>query len=99
MRPQCSSRSREHELEALESALACARSGAGRVVVVEAPAGCGKTALLAAALRHAAGFRALMGRGGEFERAAGFGVVRDLYGAALAADSPAQALEGAARLA
>lgn len=83
----------------LEGALAVARAGEGRVVVVEAPAGCGKTALLSAAKRDAVGFVSLTGRGGEFERAAGFGVVRDLYGAAVATDPADQLLTGAARLA
>lgn len=80
-------------------ALASARAGVGRVVVVEAAAGCGKTALLHAARERAAGFLTLVGRGGEFERSAGFGVVRDLYAAALAQGQPADVLTGAARLA
>ena len=83
----------------LEGALAGARVGEGRVIVVEAPAGCGKTALLSAAKREAVGFRSLTGRGGEFERAAGFGVVRDLYGGAIATDAPERMLTGAAQLA
>lgn len=83
----------------LEDALAVARAGEGRVIVVEAPAGRGKTALLSAAKRDAVGFRALTGRGGEFERAAGFGVVRDLYGGAVATEQAAPMLVGAARLA
>lgn len=83
----------------LEDALAIARAGEGRVVVVDAPAGCGKTALLSAAKRDAVGFLSLTGRGGEFERAAGFGVVRDLYAGAVAADAAHPALAGAAQLA
>ena len=89
---------REQELEVLQDALAVARAGEGRVIVVEAPAGCGKTALLSAAKREALGFRSLTGRGGELERAAGFGVVRDLYGGAVSADAANRMLEGAAQL-
>ncbi len=90
---------RERELEVLEGALAVARAGEGRVIVVEAPAGCGKTALVSVAKRDAVGFLSLTGRGGEFERAAGFGVVRDLYGAAVATPSAEPMLAGAAQLA
>jgi DNA-binding CsgD family transcriptional regulator len=90
---------RERELEALGSALASAQAGVGQVVVVEGAAGSGKTALLAAAVRRATGFQTLFGRGGEFERSAGFGVVRDLYGPALAGSPPPELLAGAARLA
>src|SRR5438093_6688172 len=45
---------RREELARIESALAEARSGRGRFVVIEGPSGIGKTALLAAA-RTAAG--------------------------------------------
>ena len=40
---------RNNELVRIESALACARAGRGRFVLVEGPAGIGKTALLTAA--------------------------------------------------
>jgi hypothetical protein len=40
---------RDFELKALEDAVACAVGGAGRVVIVEGPAGIGKTRLLEAA--------------------------------------------------
>jgi predicted ATPase len=40
---------RENELEALRRAVADAREGAGRVVLVEGPAGVGKSRLLASA--------------------------------------------------
>ena len=45
---------RNQELARIESALADARTGRGRFVVVEGPAGIGKTALLAAARTAAA---------------------------------------------
>ena len=57
-----------------------ARQGRGCALVVEGPAGIGKTALLAAG-RDAAegeGFRVLRARGAELEREFAFGVVRQL---------------------
>ena len=58
---------RNEELARIESALAEARSGRGRFVVVEGPAGIGKTALLAAVRAAAAdeGMRVLRSRGTE----------------------------------
>jgi DNA-binding CsgD family transcriptional regulator len=72
---------RSEELARIESALAEARSGRGRFVVVEGPAGIGKTALLAAARTAAAdgGMRVLRSRGTELERDFAFGVVRQLF--------------------
>src|SRR5437762_11706059 len=69
---------RNDELARIESALADARTGRGRFVVVEGPAGIGKTALLAAARTAAAegGMRVLRSRGTELERNFAFGVVR-----------------------
>jgi DNA-binding SARP family transcriptional activator len=90
---------REAELDAVARAIASARSGTGRVLLVEAPAGCGKSSLLAAAAARARGFRVFVGRGGEFERDAGFGIVREMYGAAVAGRAPEDALTGIASLA
>src|SRR6266550_6742878 len=72
---------RNEELARIESALADARTGRGRLVVVEGPAGIGKTALLAAARTAAAegGMRVLRSRGTELERDFAFGVVRQLF--------------------
>ena len=72
---------RRQELARIESALADARSGQGRFVVVEGPAGIGKTALLAAARLAATdgGMRVLRARGTEMERDFAFGVVRQLF--------------------
>ena len=72
---------RSEELARIESALAEARSGRGTFVVVEGPAGIGKTALLAAARTAAAegGMRVLRSRGTELERDFAFGVVRQLF--------------------
>ena len=76
-----------------------ALGGEGRVVIVDGPAGIGKTRLLAEARRRAAaaGALTLFARAGELERDFPFGVVRQLFEAALA--DPAErerALAGAA---
>src|SRR6266480_6198000 len=72
---------RNEELARIESALAEARTGRGRFLVIEGPAGMGKTALLAAARTAAAegGMRVLRARGTELERNFAFGVVRQLF--------------------
>jgi DNA-binding CsgD family transcriptional regulator len=72
---------RSEELARIESALAEACSGRGAFVVIEGPAGIGKTALLAAARTAAAnsGMRVLRSRGTELERDFAFGVVRQLF--------------------
>src|SRR5204863_3957438 len=71
---------RNEELGRIESALAAARTGRGRFVVVEGPAGIGKTALLAAARIAATegGMRVLRSRATEMETNFAFGVVRQL---------------------
>jgi DNA-binding CsgD family transcriptional regulator len=71
---------RSDELARIESALAEARTGRGRFVVIEGPAGIGKTALLAAARTAAAegGMRVLRSRATEMETNFAFGVVRQL---------------------
>jgi len=72
---------RNDELARIESALADARTRRGRFVVVEGPAGIGKTALLAAARTAAAegGMRVLRSRATEMEINFAFGVVRQLF--------------------
>ena len=95
---------RSEELARIGSALAEARSGRGRFVVVEGPAGIGKTALLAAARTAAAdeGMRVLRSRGTELERDFAFGVVRQLFEPPLAGASElerADLLEAAAGVA
>jgi len=72
---------RNDELARIESALADARTGRGRFVVIEGPAGIGKTALLAAARTAAAegGMRVLRSRATEMESNFAFGVVRQLF--------------------
>jgi DNA-binding CsgD family transcriptional regulator len=76
---------RNEELARIESALAEARTNRGRFVVIEGPAGIGKTALLAAARTAAAagGMRVLRSRATEMETNFAFGVVRQLFEPAL----------------
>lgn len=78
---------RENELAALSQALTAARAGTGGLVVVEGPTGIGKSRLLAEARATAAahGMAVLTARGTELERDAPFGVVSELFAAALAA--------------
>src|SRR3984957_11905043 len=71
---------RDREVQRVGECLQRAQQGRGGALVVEGPAGIGKTALLAVA-RDAAGgegFRVLRARGAELEREFAFGVVRQL---------------------
>ena len=72
---------RERELAELEELLAAARAGSGRLLLVEAAAGLGKTRLLREARRRAdlARMRVLTARATELERDFPFGVVRQLF--------------------
>ena len=95
---------RSEALARIESALADARAGRGRFVVVEGPAGMGKTALLAAARTAAAegGMRVLRSRATEMETNFAFGVVRQLFERPLVEASElerADLLQGAAGVA
>src|SRR5512132_725794 len=95
---------RKEELARIESALADARMGRGSFVVVEGPAGIGKTAVLAAARSAAAeaGMRVLRSRATEMETNFGFGVVRQLFERPLVEASElerADLLQGAAGVA
>jgi DNA-binding CsgD family transcriptional regulator len=95
---------RERELACIDAAIAAAREGSGRSVVVEGPAGIGKSAVLAAA-RAAVDdgtTRFLRARGAELERDFAFGVVRQLFEPMLHEATPAERddlLQGPARLA
>ena len=86
---------RSDELARIESALSEARSGRGAFVVVEGPAGIGKTSLLAAARTAAAqsGMRVLRSRATELERDFPFGIVRQLFEPALMEASDAERTE------
>lgn len=92
------------ELSSLDVALAALARGAGGCVVVEGPAGIGKTRLLAAARDRARenGVRVLRARGSELERSAPFGIVHQLLDVTVrraTAGQRAAWFEGAASLA
>ncbi|WP_432838104.1 helix-turn-helix transcriptional regulator [Dactylosporangium sp. CA-092794] len=72
---------RDAELDAIAAVIAAAQSGSGGFVLVEAPAGMGKTSLLAEARSRAAheGLQVFHARGTELERDFGFGLVRQLF--------------------
>src|SRR3954471_21289704 len=94
---------REAELAAVEAMLGAARSGDGRLIVVEGGAGIVKTRLLSEARARAAAaeFEVLTARGGELEGQFAFGIVRQLFEAPLATATPelrAELLAGAAGL-
>jgi DNA-binding CsgD family transcriptional regulator len=95
---------RDWGLDRIEGCLGRARQGHGGALVVEGPAGIGKTVLLAAGLDMAAseGFRVLRARGAELEREYAFGVVRQLVEPVLAGASEeerARLLEGPSKVA
>ncbi len=71
---------REAELDAAECVLSSAKGGDGAVLVIEGPAGIGKSRLLAEISRRAkrSGFACARATGTELEREDGFGVVRQL---------------------
>jgi class 3 adenylate cyclase/DNA-binding CsgD family transcriptional regulator len=92
---------RADELAAVDAAIAGAQGGAGRLVVIEGPAGIGKTSLLGEGRARAAasGLTVLYARASELEAAFSFGVVRQLFEAAVAMppeDERARLLGGAA---
>jgi DNA-binding CsgD family transcriptional regulator len=91
---------RDAEIRAIERALYRCRTGQGSLVVVDAPPGLGKTALLRYAGEVAArtGVRVLQARAAELERDFAFGVVRQLFEPAVAGASrrPGHLLDGAA---
>nr|WP_042191144.1 AAA family ATPase [Kibdelosporangium sp. MJ126-NF4]CEL19871.1 putative regulatory protein [Kibdelosporangium sp. MJ126-NF4]CTQ97095.1 putative regulatory protein [Kibdelosporangium sp. MJ126-NF4] len=91
---------RDRELARMDDLLALAAAGHGRTVLVEGPAGIGKTALLAAARERAAllGIFALTAVGGELELDLPFAVVRQLFEPSLR-DAADDVLTGAAGLA
>lgn len=95
---------RGEELVRIGGALARGSAGTGSLVVIEGPAGIGKTALLAAARRDAEmrGMQVLAARGAELERDYAFGVARQLLEPVLAqssAEELTELLQGAAGLA
>ena len=81
---------RESALQQAERILARARGGEGGVLVIEGPAGIGKTALLdeVAASAAAEGFEVLRARGSELDRDFPFGVARQLLERRIALAEP-----------
>jgi predicted ATPase len=76
---------RERELGQIEALIEEAGSPNGHVVVIEGPAGIGKSQLLAEAReRAAASMASLSARASELERDFPFGVVRQLFEGAIA---------------
>jgi DNA-binding CsgD family transcriptional regulator len=96
---------REAELAALEERLTDVRRGTGGLLVIEGPAGIGKTTLLeaAAALARTEGMTVLCARGAPLERDFSFGVARALFEPLRTALAPptqwAELTQGAAGLA
>jgi DNA-binding CsgD family transcriptional regulator len=95
---------RDAELAGIAAAIDGADRGSGAVVMVEGPAGIGKTRLLGAARELAArrGHAVLRASGGELERDFAFGVARQLFERELTAldeRSRCRLLAGAAGLA
>jgi tetratricopeptide (TPR) repeat protein len=82
------------ELEELSAALGEASTGRGRLVLIEGPAGIGKSRLLAEARRLTAGLdlRVLTARGSPLEKEYGLGAVRQLFEAVVADPTTARAL-------
>ena len=95
---------REVDLAAIDAALTESMAGTGGVLLIEGPAGIGKSVLLEHLRKRATErqFTVLTARGGELERGFGFGIVRQLLEVALLGADPAERarlLAGAARLA
>src|SRR5436190_6514119 len=86
---------RDAELAALAAAVAAAEAGHGCLVLVEGPAGIGKTTLLRAACREP-GARVLTARGLALEQGFAYGIVRQLLDPVRGEDG---LMDGAAALA
>jgi len=86
---------RDAELAALAAAVAAVEAGHGSLVLVEGPAGIGKTTLLRAACRGP-GARVLTARGLALEQGFGYGIVRQLLDPVRGEDG---LMDGAAALA
>src|SRR5262245_28445782 len=92
---------RDREFDAIAELLAAARAGTGRAVLIEGPAGVGKSSLLAAARDEGHDLRVLSARASELEREFPLGVARQLLEPVLAGasdDERAALLSGAGAL-
>ena len=94
---------REAELARVDGVFEQIRVGSGGVVVVDGPAGIGKSRLLAAvdANAQARGFGTLRARGSDFEQEIAFGVARQLFEPLVrtaSAEERRRLLEGVARV-
>jgi DNA-binding CsgD family transcriptional regulator len=92
---------RDAELAAIAAVVDRAADGIGGVMLIEGPAGVGKTCLLQALERRASScpIRVLRARGGELEQPFPFGIASQLLGrtvASLSAEQRAAVLSGAA---
>src|SRR5688572_9449751 len=78
---QTALRERDAELDQIERAVTAAAGGQGQLVIVEGPAGIGKSSLLRAARAFAreGGIRHLGARGSELESRFPFGMVHQLF--------------------
>ena len=83
---------REAEVAALRAMIEVARTGNGRFVAIEGPAGMGKSRLVGETreLAAAAGMRVLSARGGELEHDFSYGIVRQLFEPVLALAPPTE---------
>ena len=88
---------RDEELAALSAAVAAAAAGHGALVLVEGPAGIGKTTLLRAACQG--DLRILTARGLALEQGFPYGIVRQIFDPVRAACPWNELLDGAAGLA
>jgi hypothetical protein len=100
----CTLLERDEPLARIDHVLAGAREGRGALLVLEGPAGIGKTAMMGVARAGACehGMRVLAARGAQLEREYAFGVVRQLFEPALAGmgeDLRADVLHGPAGVA
>ena len=92
MRAEASVLERESEVAALDAAVAAARAGTGALVLVEGPAGIGKTTLLEHVARTP-DVGTLRATGGELEQRMSLGVTRQLLGDEAVDAAPAAADE------
>jgi DNA-binding CsgD family transcriptional regulator len=92
---------RDAELAVVGRLLGAVRAGSGRLIVVEGPAGIGKSSLLRAAALDAvaSGVRVLRAWGGPLEQDAGWGIARQLFGPLYHGPEWAELAVGAASLA